>query len=311
MILLSLVGFVVWKQEWFRKKTSYYLLTNTSEGFNKGMSVRNSGFRIGTVDEIELLGSGKVRIDISVFTEYSKYLRELSKAKVRGENLIGDRFIDIQLPADAEISPQLSPGSRITFVRSKSIEAFVDELEAKFSPIINNLGALSESLPETAKKIDVTINEANGLITDLRSEEGDLMSGLSNFNLAIDEIRKLTITLRSDDGSLMSGIANLDDTANTLKEKIGPLTDEMTASAESIRLAAEEAKTLITNANSVVTELGDVVQESSPEIPGLVHDGAQAAGKADEVIDSVRNMWPIRRGKKDLGEDLLKTGSDD
>lgn len=309
--LLSIFCFAVWKQEWFRQKTSYYLIANTSEGLQKGMSVRNSGFRIGKVEKIELQGPGKVRVDLSVFSEYSKYVRELSKAKVRGENIIGDRFIEIQLSEDAENSRALAPGSRIAFERSKSIEKLVDELERKFMPIIDSLAKLAEALPETVKSLDKTINETTGLITDLRSEDGDLMSGLNNMNLAIDEIRKLTVTLRSDDGELMSGIANLNKTADTLNEKIGPLADEMTAGAEAFKLAAAETETLMASANSVVTDLGDVVEEASPEIPGMVRDGAQAAGKADDVIDSVRNMWPIRRGNEDLGEDVLRTGSDD
>ena len=87
--------------------------------------------------------------------------------------------------------------------------------------------------------------------------------------------------------------------------------DDLKAGAETLKEAATEAKALFANANTVVSDLGDVVEESGPEVPGMVRDGADAVGKADDVIDSVRNMWPIRRGKKDQGEDVLRTGSDD
>ena len=160
---LSIAGFTIWKQEWFRKTKSYYLVANTSEGLNQGMSIRTSGFLIGQVDEIELEGPGKVRVELSVYDEYAKYVRSKATAKVRGENLIGDRFIEIRLEEGAETSPELSEGSRIAFEKSKTIEALVDELEAKLMPIIDGLGSLSATLPKTAEKLDGAVVQA-GLV---------------------------------------------------------------------------------------------------------------------------------------------------
>jgi len=308
---LSIAGFTVWKQEWFRKTKSYYLVANTSEGLQQGMSIRTSGFRIGKVDKIELEGPGKVRVGLSVYSEYAQYVRSKASAKVRGENLIGDRFIEIRLGDGAENSPELSEGSRIAFEKSKSIEDLVGELESKFTPIIDGLGSLSITLPKTAEKLDTAVEAATGLLTDLRSEEGDLMSGIASFNEAVGEIRELAITLRSDDGGLMAGLGSFKESTDTLNEKIGPLVDDLKLGAETLKEAAAKAEALFANANLVVDDLGDVIEESAPEVPGMVRDGADAVGKADDVIDSVRNMWPIRRGKKDKGEDLLRTGSDD
>lgn len=308
--VFSIIAFAIWKQEWLHKTKAYYVIANTSEGLQSGMSVRTSGFRIGKVRRIELEGPGRVRVDLSVFAEYAKYFRTKSSAKVRGENLIGDRFIEIRLVDDAETSPELPPGSRIAFEKSKTIEALVDELEAKFIPIINGLGSFSETLPKIAGKLDIALGEANGLITDLRSEKGALMSGLDNLNSTINGVKELVTTLRSNDGDLMSGIANLRKASDQLNEKIGPLADELQAGAEALKLTVGQAKELFANANSVVSQLGAVVKEAGPEVPAMVHDGATAVGKAGDVIESVRNMWPIRRGKKDQGDDLLKPSSD-
>lgn len=311
LVILGIIGFTVWKQEWFRPVKKYYVIADTSEGLQKGMSVRLSGFRIGKAEKIVLEGPGKVRVDIRVFTEYAHYIRQEALTKVRGENLIGDRFIEVKLEDQAGISPELPEGSRIDFERSKSIEDVVAVLEAKFTPIVDGLGELAVTLPKTAKRLDETVEQATGLLTDLRSEEGDLMSGLATFSEAINEINELAVTLRSDDGGIMEGIASFNSAADTLNTKLGPLVDDLKAGAETLKGAAGEAEALFANTNAMIDDIDDAVDKSMPEVPGMVKKGSDAVEKADDVIDSVRNMWPIRRGKKDKGEDILRTGSDD
>ena len=310
-ILLGIVGFAAFKQEWFRPVKQYYMVAETSEGLQQGMSVRLSGFRIGRVQNIELVAARQVRVDFEIFEEYTNYIHQRTCAKLRGENLLGDRFIELGQDSDVIDSPLLPEGSQIEYQRGKTIDEMVDSLEKQFNPILNNLGTLAESLPNTVTKLDGTIDQANGLITDLRSEEGYLVTGLQSLKQALDQFAELANALQSEDSGLMVGVANFNKTATTLNTKIGPLIDSLQSGSATLNDTAVEARKLFVDANEMVKNINHIVEESSDDVPRMVKEGASAAGKADDVIDSVRRMWPVRRGVADESEDLLRTGSDD
>ena len=142
-ILLGIVGFAAFKQEWFRPVKHYWMVAETSEGLQQGMSVRLSGFRIGRVQKIELVANREVRVDFEIFEEYTGYIRQETRAKLRGENLIGDRFIELGIDSDKDDSALLPEGSEIAYQRGKTIDEMVESLENQFTPILTGLGSLS------------------------------------------------------------------------------------------------------------------------------------------------------------------------
>jgi len=311
VLILSIVGFAALKQEWFRQTKPYWMTAETSEGLKQGMSVRLSGFSIGRVNKITLEADRRVRVDLEIFDEYSDHVRIDTVAKLRGENIIGDRFIELSIPSDSANSPPLPQKSRITYEQGKTIDELVESLEMKFTPILTGLGSLAKSLPNTVKKLDSTLDGANGLMTDLRSDDGDLVLSLKALQQALDQLNKLASELGAEDTGLMAGIHEFNETASTLNKKVGPLIDSLQSGATTLDETAETAKKLFEEANKMVTNLNQVIEKSSKDLPDMVNKGAAAADKADDVMDSVRRMWPVRRGVADGSEDLLRTGSDD
>lgn len=310
-LVLSIVGFAAFKQEWFRQARPYWMTAETSEGLQKGMSIRLSGFRIGRVKKITLEADRRVRVDFEIFNEYVNYVRRDTIAKLRGENLIGDHFIELSTPHGAGFSPALPHDSHVTYERGKTIDELVESLELKFTPILAGLGALAETLPDTAKKLNSTLDQANGLVTDLRRDDGHLASSLKSMQQALEQLSELANELRSNDTGLMAGVHQFNETASTLNEKIGPLIDSLQSGSSTINETAEAAKELFIGANEMIDNLNKVVEESAEDLPKMVHKGAAAADKADDVMNSVRRMWPIRQGVNDGSDDLLRTGSDD
>jgi phospholipid/cholesterol/gamma-HCH transport system substrate-binding protein len=308
-MLLAVVGFAVWKQEWFRPGRTYRMTAETSEGLQQGMAVRLSGFRIGKVANIELVGAKRVGVDVVVFAEYAGYVREDSRAKVRGENLIGDRFIE--LSTGSETSPQAPEGWTIAIEAEPTIGAMVEELKRDFEPILAGLGTVAERLPQTVERIDRVIDETQALVVELRSDEGDLMGGLTNFNEAVAEIEQLAVDLRAPQNDLMQGIDQFEQATRTLNDNMGSIVTKLDTATGTLGDAADQAGKLFSDANVVVGQLGRTIDETAPAVPGMVRKGSKAVDKADDVMTAVRNMWPIRKGVPDDDEPVLRTGSDD
>lgn len=309
LILTGTIGFGIWKQEWFRGAKHYQMTAETSEGLQTGMAVRLSGFRIGKVDMIELVGPGEVAVKVKVFDEYVQYVKTDSRAEVRGENLIGDRFIE--LTAGSAGASMAAEGAEIQIEAEPTIGAMVEELKDEFKPILAGLGGVAEGLPATLARVDRVIDESHALVVDLRSDDGDLQQGFSKFSAALAEIESLVAELREPDNDMMKGIDQFEDATRTLSEHLDSIMTKLDSASGRLDETMAKAGGLIDEADRVVESLGDAVDETAPEVPEMVRKSARTVDKADDVMSAVRDMWPIRGGvSKDEGK-TLRTSSDD
>lgn len=309
LILAGAVGFGIWKQEWFRGAKEYQMTAETSEGLQTGMAVRLSGFRIGKVDAIELVGPGEVAVKVKVFDEYVHYVKIDSRAEVRGENLIGDRFIEIT--AGSAGAPLAQEGAEIQIESEPTIGAMVEELKEEFQPILAGLGGVAEKLPRTVDRVDRVIDESHALIADLRREDGNLQQGFARFSEALAEVESLVAELREPDNDMMKGIDQFEDATRAMSEHLDSILTKLDSASGRLDETMAKAGGLIDEADAVVESLGDTVEETAPEVPEMVRKSARTVDKADDVMSAVRDMWPIRGGvSKDEGK-TLRTSSDD
>ncbi len=309
LLLLGSVGFGIWKQEWFRGARHYRMTAETSEGLQKGMAVRLSGFRIGKVDAIELVAPGEVAVQVKVFNEYVHFVRTDSQAKVRGENLIGDRFIE--LTAGGGSAPQAPEWAEIRIESEPTIGAMVEELKKDFEPILAGLGGVADKLPATIDRFDRVIDESHALVVDLRSEDGDLQQGFINFNEALAEVKSLVGELREPRNDLMKGIDQFEDATRAMSEHLDSIMTKLDSATGRLDETMAKAGDLIEETDGVVGRLGEALDEAAPEVPEMVRKGARTVDKADDVMGAVRDMWPIRGGvSRDDGK-TLRTSSDD
>lgn len=284
---LSLVAFVIWKQEIFRSSRHIDLIAASSQGVHKGMAARLSGFRIGKVGNVELEGENRVRVTLEVFSEYAHFLRADSKAAIASESLIGDRFIDVT--AGTPSTPELKEGDTLPLSPEKSISTLVESLKDEIRPavietreIISFLNdpkgdfkvmlsglritadALKSEMPQIMKDIHQTTQQGTNLFTQLNKPDAELWKSLGHFE-------KLTRTLNED---LPPIVTRLGDGVSTLQGAVG--------------------------------KLDRAITESAPEVPKLIRKGSDTLRSADEVLNSIKGLWPVSQGVPKKKENLLR-----
>ena len=98
-----------------------------------GCALRMAGVRVGRVSSLKL-ENGKARVDFTVDSSQSIYAA--TKAAIRYQNLIGQRYIQLTL-VDGQPRTPLGPGSRL---RQPSEDSFdVTRLLAGFQPLFDTL----------------------------------------------------------------------------------------------------------------------------------------------------------------------------
>ena len=119
-------------------------------------------------------------------------------------------------------------------------------------------------------------------------------------------IGQLKANLDKRDADLWQSLENLDQFTRTLAGDFPPLLARLNEGISTIQLAAESANQMLLNANAAVTKIDVAVKEAAPEIPRLLRKGTDTLRNADEVITSIKGLWPVSQGVPKKKENLLR-----
>jgi phospholipid/cholesterol/gamma-HCH transport system substrate-binding protein len=177
-VLVALIGVVLTftgigiKQELFTPKTRLYLMSDTGQDLHEDMAIKLSGFVVGKVDKIELTEAAKVKVALSIKTDYMKWVKTDSKATLAKEGVIGASFIDISVGSDG--AKMLKEDVEITFERERGLGSVVDQISAQVQPLVDDIRRLLKSadvliagLPATQKKLDDVLASAAANLRNL------------------------------------------------------------------------------------------------------------------------------------------------
>ena len=135
LCLVSMFALVtVFGQFRFESRASYSAVFTNVSGLKGGNFVRITGVEVGKVEDLTLHRDGTVTADFSVVKELT--LTDGTRAAVRYENLIGDRYLSLEEgPGSVR---KLQPGQTIPLART-SPALDVDALIGGFRPLFRAL----------------------------------------------------------------------------------------------------------------------------------------------------------------------------
>jgi phospholipid/cholesterol/gamma-HCH transport system substrate-binding protein len=163
-VLFTVAGIGI-KQELFTPKTRLYFMSDTGQDLHEDMAVKLSGFVIGKVDKVELTEAAEVKVTLSIVSDYMKWVKTDSKARLAKEGVIGATIIDVSV--GGEQAKVLAKGAKIAFERERGLGTVVDQLYAQVQPLITDIRRLIQhadvliaGLPATQKKLDDVLASA-------------------------------------------------------------------------------------------------------------------------------------------------------
>jgi phospholipid/cholesterol/gamma-HCH transport system substrate-binding protein len=141
----------------FESRYTVYAEFTQVAGLAEGATVRLAGVQIGRVTEITLSPDpgGKVRVAMSVATQYGNRIRKNSTARIATQGLLGDKIVEITV-GTAE-APPVQEGE--TLATRDPFE--IGDAISQSADTIKGITALAEALRTTAE----TLNQS-GLIAD-------------------------------------------------------------------------------------------------------------------------------------------------
>lgn len=265
LLLIFLGGVLVGGiRDWFRSYDNYYALYNEGYGLSPGVKVKFLRTDVGTVTRLELTDNNKVKVHMSILTEYAGRIKSDSVAAVASPTFIGSEYVDI-LPGSAKTAA-IPRGGQIPAVERKSLEDYVKDL-----------------------RLDVMLARVEAIMANVDSLTNQLQDPNGPFVGALSDVRRITSSMAAGEGTIGRLMAN----DSTFKSIDGAVGDINVISGDIAELSGDLKISLpaaISQLRVILTQL----ERASRDAPEITRDARQGAHKANQVLDSVKRNVLIR-----------------
>ncbi|NUR82441.1 MAG: MCE family protein [Dermatophilaceae bacterium] len=233
-------------------------------------SVKVNQVTVGSVEDIQVTGwTATVRLRLP----RSVVLPDNATAELKQTSLLGEKYVALAAPTDAEPEGRLGEGDRIPLART-SRNPEVEEVLGAMSLLLNGGGVAQ------LKTIEVELNNA------LRGRTGDVKDLLGQLNTFVGG-------LDAQKGEIVRAIDSIDRLSGTLaknQEKIAKALDEL---PKGLKILADQRRQL----TAMLTALRDLGEVGTRVIRG---------SRAD-LEANLRAVSPILRQLNKAGDDLPKS----
>jgi phospholipid/cholesterol/gamma-HCH transport system substrate-binding protein len=265
---------VVFGELRFQRETTYNAVFSSVSGLKGGNFVRVAGVDVGKVKKVTVQDDATVNVEFS--TDDSVVLTEGSRAAVRYQNIVGDRFLALEDGTGSV--KKLEPGQTIPIERTAPA-LDLDALIGGFRPLLRALD------PDQA-------NALSGQIITAFQGQGPTISAF------LAQTASLTSTLADRDQLIGQVINNL----NTLLGSLGDESQQFDSALGSLSEVVTELANRkvdisngVANANMAAGEITDLLARARPPLQNTVHQVDRAAGiiVADhEYLDNLLKTLP-------------------
>jgi phospholipid/cholesterol/gamma-HCH transport system substrate-binding protein len=275
-MLLVAAGLVVIFGEFrFGPSNTYHANFIDATRLKGGQKVRIAGVPVGSVKEVKLNPNNTVDVAFTVDKRYTLY--SSTRALIRYDNLVGDRFLEItsgpgelrKLRPGATIdqqhtSPALDLDALLGGLRPvlkgldadkiNTVSSYVIELlqgqGGALSNLLANTNAFGSTLGARDQVIGDVINNLNAVLTTV-DEKG------AQFSTSVDELQKLITGLAQGRDAVAGAIQPLASTSSDLTDFLKRGRRPLQGNIENVRPIATEITDRMPEVNNDIEQLGE------------------------------------------------------
>jgi ABC-type transporter Mla subunit MlaD len=256
-------------------KTSYKLIVEfpNASGLAKGANVLLAGAAIGRVESGPDLTSGTYKITATLAIRDDVKLPRQAKFVIGSSGLLGDRFVDVQLPQGFTLDDTLKPGEYIEPAKS------------------GGSGGLAELTDKGTVVMDRLVQEIEHIeALTLRLQEGLLHErNLKNIELTFENLKETTAHFREASQSL-----------DTLVKKAGGLIETTQGTVKTYDTTAADLKEGIADLRKMLASATKAVDSTAVLM--------KKAGEGEGPIGTLVTDKKMAEDLKALAANLRKSG---
>ncbi|WP_430330870.1 MCE family protein [Rhodococcus sp. ACT016] len=285
MVLIFAGLAIVFSQARFSSTDGYRAEFTNASGLKSGEKVRIAGVPVGTVKGVEVGSDNLAYVSFNVDTKYP--LLQSTRATVRYENLVGDRYLEL-LEGEGSAEP-LPAGS--TIPESQTAPALdLDLLLGGFKPLLRGLSAEQ-------------VNDLSSALLQVFQGQGDTLVSL------LGSTSSFTSTLADRDKLIGDVINNLNTTLKTINDKGDQFSSTIDNLQQLVSGLAQDKDPIGASIPKIATATDDLthlLQGVRPDLQSTIAAAGQLATNLDNGQDDIN--WVLER-LPEAYQKLIRTGS--
>lgn len=281
-MLLVAVGLVVIFGEFrFGPSSTYHATFTDATRLKAGQKVRISGVPVGAVKGVKLNKDNSVDVAFSVDKRYTLY--SSTRAVIRYENLVGDRFLEIT--AGPGQLRKLRPGATIDQAHTQPA-LDLDALLGGLRPVLKGLDAdkvntvssyVIELLQGQGGALSNLLANTNSFGSTLGTREQVIGDVIDNLNAVLKTVDAKSAQFSTSVDQLQQLITGLAQGRDAVAGAIPPLASTTSNLTELLKGSRRPLQGIIENTRPIATELNDRKAEVNNDIEQLPEDYVRLA----------------------------------
>ncbi|MGK8524352.1 MCE family protein [Nocardia asteroides] len=264
---------------------SYSAVFTDVLGLRVGDDVRAAGVRIGRVDKIDFTDGYLAQVDFRI--ERDQRLTTTTKAMVRYQNLIGQRYV--ALAPGAEAGTVLAEGGRIPVERTEpsfDVPALLSGFEPLFGVLQpDQVNSLSETLIQALQgnqvSLSALITQAAQLAGTFGQRDeilGEVLGNLSSVVTGLAHRSEELETLLTQARALMEGLYAQGESLKHSVDQVAGTTDSLTRLVMQVKPGLANAQREATTGVALLLLNGASLDQAAVELPTVLNGIARFTG---------------------------------
>ena len=264
-------------------------------GLQKGNNIWFSGVKVGTIEDVSIIGTGKVEVDMNINEKSVPYIHKNAKAKLSTDGLIGNKIIEIY--GGTPQSPQIAEGDVLNndeLLSTDEMMATLSKNNDNLLEITNNLKVVSAQMAEGKGSVGKLLKDetfANELIKTV----GILKNASSNVQQLSANVNRYTARL-NDSGTLANDLVSDTVIFSRLRSTVGKLqqmADKSNEVVNSLQGAANTVNQGLKNPNTPAGMLlGD--EKTAASLKVTMQNLQSASVKLNDDLEAVQHNFLLR-----------------
>ncbi|SON60543.1 hypothetical protein MSIMFI_02038 [Mycobacterium simulans] len=276
MLLVAAALVVVFGDFRFGPETSYHATFTDVSRLKAGQKVRIAGVPVGAVKGVKLNPDNTIDVEFGVDKRYTLY--SSTRAVIRYENLVGDRFLEIT-SGPGELR-KLPPGATINAQHTQPA-LDLDALLGGLKPVLKGLDA--DKINTISSAVIELLQGQGGALANVLADTSAFSSALgrrdqligdviNNLNTVLGTIDQRSAQFSASVDQLQQLITGLAKNKDAIAGAIQPLSSTTTDLTELLRNSRRPLQGILENARPLATELDNRKAEINNDVEQLGED---------------------------------------
>ncbi len=289
---LGLTGLSAWRQGWFTPTAAVYVELPGITGVQVGTPVKLKGFKIGEVDELELMPDLNVKLRLRVVLQRLPLLAADASAHFGRDGPIGGKFIEIN-PGTRGMA-RLAANATLPMEAGTELDDVMATVKDAVEKLATAIGKVDPILDDTKK----LTGEASAVSTDVRKS---LTTMLQNMEAISAQLKRVGDTatrvvshadedrahLVADLRRALAAATQATETANATLKAVDKVVEK------ELPVLLGKAQQSASDVNQITSDAKAISADARQQLPPSLRAGRTVVQDAADITAGAKRLWPL------------------